>query len=206
MKGVHGLSALIVVLILLVVVAVIATVVGLRSRGAASTPPPAEPTDPFQTGDQDSLRGDPRKLRAGDIVEIRTDTYTVRGSLRYSEGGWTWAEHLLDDAKGTQVWLGVEEDPDLELSLWTPVADVDEPGPRKLEYRGRTYYKEESGSAHFSSEATTGLDSAGSARYYDYEAPDGAMLGFESFGDADWEASAGEELTRYDVRIYPAAS
>ncbi len=222
------MTFLYIIIVVLVIVAAVAVVLGLRARKAAAQPAePAAPSDPFGTGDQDALRGDPRKLRAGDIVEIREHTYTVRGSLRYSEGGWTWDSHLLDDAKGNQAWLEVEEDPDLELSLWTEAPDAPEPGARQLEHAGRTFRREEAGSAQFRSEATTGLNDSGTLRYYDYEASDGTMLGYEAYGEAqesgaaresgtresgtresgtEWEASTGEELTRYEIRIYPAAS
>ncbi|MDI2030712.1 DUF4178 domain-containing protein [Saccharopolyspora sp. TS4A08] len=202
------MTALLVVLVLLlVVVAVVAVVLGVRARRGER---PGEsragaPQDPFGTGDQDSLRGDPRALKAGDIVEIRSTTYTVRGSLRLDEGGWSWSEHLLDDSRGTQVWLAVEEDPDLVLTLWTPVTGVGAPGAPTIEHEGRTYRSGESGSANFRSEATTGLDAQGTVRYHDYESSDGALLGFESYGGAAWEATAGEKLGRYDVLIYPTA-
>lgn len=201
----NGLVAtLIVVVTLLIIIAVVAVVMGVRAKRDAARPG-SRPVDPFHTGDQDSLRGDPRTLKAGDIVEVRGHSYTVRGTIRLSEGGWNWAEHLLDDAKGGQVWLAVEEDPDLILSLWTPVADAGEPGPKTIDFAGRTYHSEESGSAEFRSEATTGLAEQGTVRYHDYEASDGSMLGFESYGAADWEVSAGEALSRYDLLIYPTA-
>lgn len=199
------MTGLTIAIVLVGVVVAVASCVMLYRRMRATPQETARPTDPFHTGDQDSLRGDPRALKAGDIVEIRGLSYTVRGTLRLSEGGWGWAEHLLDDAKGTQVWLAIEEDPDLELTLWTPVDDAGEPGAKHIEFGGRGYEREESGSATFRSEATTGLAEQGTVRYQDYEADDGALLGFESYGDSGWEAATGEELSRYDVRIYPAA-
>ncbi|MDP9643699.1 hypothetical protein J2S53_003644 [Actinopolyspora lacussalsi] len=198
--------------ILILLVALVAVVIALVLRGRRSQRGGSDhgergPKDPFDTADQDTLRGDPRSLTAGDIVEVRGMSYTVRGTLRLSEGSWRWSEHLLDDAKGTQVWLGVEEDPDLVLTQWTPVeTEVPTPGPAKLGFGEREFRSEESGTARFRSEATTGLDESGSVRYHDYEASDGTMLGFESFDGADWEATLGEELTRYDVRIYPASA
>lgn len=198
---------LVVLVVLLVVVAAVAVVLGMRARKAArqGESGAGAPQDPFGTGDQDSLRGDPRALKAGDIVEIRSTTYTVRGSLRLDEGGWGWSEHLLDDSKGAQVWLAVEEDPDLILTMWTPVTGAGTPGEKTVEFDGRTYRSGESGSANFRSEATTGLDAGGTVRYHDYESSDGALLGFESYGGAAWEATAGEKLGRYDVLIYPTA-
>lgn len=197
-------------IILLVVIAVVALIFAMRARSRTGSPPEQEkPRDPFNTGDQDVLRGDPRQLTAGDIVEVRGKSYTVRGTLRLSEGGWRWAEHLLDDAKGEQVWLSVEEDPDLVLGLWKPLEDEESeqaaPGPTKIDLAGRSYRSEESGKASFASEATTGLNEQGTVEYHDYEASDGSMLGFESFDGAAWEATVGEELTQYDVRIYPAS-
>lgn len=203
MNGLTGL--LILVVVLLIIAVVVAVVMGMRARKSAAAPEESAPQDPFSTRDQDALRGDPRELKAGDIVEIRGITYTVRGSLRLDEGGWKWDEHLLDDSKGNQLWLSVEEDPDLEMAAWTPASDAPEPGPKTLEFDGRTYRAEESGTAEFRSEATTGLDDRGTVRYHDYEASDGSLLSFEAYGDAGWEASTGTELGRYDVLIYPTA-
>ncbi|MEU6128721.1 DUF4178 domain-containing protein [Saccharopolyspora sp. NPDC047091] len=199
------MTGLTIAIVLIGIAVAVSSLVLLYRRTRAAPQAASGPTDPFHTGDEDSLRGDPRRLKAGDIVEVRGLSYTVRGSLRLVEGGWGWAEHLLDDAKGTQVWLGVEEDPDLELTLWTPADDAGEPGGKHVEFGGRRYAREESGSATFRSEATTGLDEQGTVRYQDYAADDGALLGFESYGDSGWEASTGERLSRYDVRIYPTA-
>lgn len=185
-----------------VVIAVIALNRARRTRQAPAAPAPA---DPFQTGDTDALRGDPRALKPGDIVEIRTRSYAVRGTLKFSEGDWGWAEHLLDDAAGNKVWLSVEEDPDLELVLWheVPSATVT-PGTPTVEFDGRRYTRDEGGVARYTATGTTGLNPTGTVRYEDYTAPDGALLSFESYGDSGkWEVGRGEKLHRAEVLIYP---
>lgn len=172
--------------------------------------PAAEPVDPFGSGDVDALRGDPRQLRAGAIVEIRGRDYTVRGSLRLSEDGWSWDEHFLDDAKGERAWLSVEEDPELELVLFTAVPEADIAPGKSIELDGRTYRHTESGTARFRAEGTTGLDTTGTLRYQDYTADDDSRLSLEAYGDdagADdkWEVSRGEVLSRYEVRVFPTS-
>ena len=184
------------------VAGVVIAVVALRR--ARSGPRPPAPADPFRDRDSDALRGDPRKLRPGDIVEIRQVPYTVRGSVHLVEGGWSWAEHLLDDAGGVKRWLSVESEPDLEMVLWTsePSATVT-PGAPTLEIAGRRYNWDESGQAKYTATEGTGLDPRGTMRYYDYQAPGGARLSFEAYGEAGWEVNLGEQLHRAEVMIYP---
>lgn len=165
-----------------------------------------KPVDPFGSDDVDALRGDPRQLQAGAIVEIRGHDYTVRGSLRLTEDGWSWDEHFLDDAQGKRVWLSVEEDPELELVLFREVPDAEVRPGRSIELDGRSYRRSESGTARYTTEGTTGLDSGGTLHYQDYAADDDSRLALEAYGDGGkWEVSRGEVLSRYEVRIFPAA-
>jgi hypothetical protein len=201
-------TALLVVLVVVLLAAVVALLVALSRRRTQQRPESPKAQDPFRDTDADVLRGDPRTLTAGDTVEIKGQVYTVRGSLHYSEQSWGWTEHLLDDAAGgPKVWLSVEEDPDLGLALWheVPSATVT-PGAPTVDFDGRRYARDESGTARFTSTGTTGLHAAGTARYVDYAAKDGALLSFESYagpGETDrWEVGRGESLRRSEVRVW----
>lgn len=206
-------SVVIGIVIAVVVVVVIAAAVFffLRAKARkqqAETEAAAPPsTDPFAVErDMDAaLRGNPTEIKPGDIVEIHGHSWSVRGTLALREGSFEWSEHLIDDADGEKRWLSVEQDPDLVLVVWTeaPQPDVS-PGPRSLQWEGRRYTKEESGSAEFRSEATTGLDESGVVRYHDYTGEGESLLSFEDYGNTGkWEAATGERLNRYDLRIYP---
>ncbi|RKN46456.1 DUF4178 domain-containing protein [Micromonospora endolithica] len=187
------------------VAGVVVAVVALRR--SRSRPPAAKaPEDPLRDRDSDALRGDPRRLKPGDIVEIRGVSFAVRGTIRLVEGGWSWAEHLLDDAGEVRRWLSVEEDPELELVLWAaePGATVT-PGAPTLDFDGRRYSWNESGQARYTAVGTTGLDPSGTMRYHDYQASGGARLSFEAYGEAGWEVARGEKLHRAEVMIYPQA-
>lgn len=196
-----------------IVAAVIAVTVARRQTGGpgakkSGTKGGRGPgADPFADTDTDALRGDPRRLRPGDIVEFRHTSYAVRGTLRFEEGSWSWAEHLLDDARGEKMWLSVEEDPDVELVLWREVPSATLiPGPPTIDFDGRRYTSKESGRAKYTAIGTTGLNPTGVAHYHDYVAPDDARLSFESYGDGGkWEVGRGERLHRADVQIYPQA-
>ncbi|HIW64264.1 MAG TPA: DUF4178 domain-containing protein [Candidatus Stackebrandtia excrementipullorum] len=162
------------------------------------------PTDPFADSDTSALRGDPRALKAGDIFDTHGETLTVRGSLRLSEGGYRWSEHLIDTGTGIKRWLSVEEDPDLELVLWTEVKGAPMPGPGQIEYDGKSYRLEETGRANYTSEATTGLDPRGSVQYHDYRASDDSRLSFEDFGGTGkHEAAVGLVIQHHEIVIYP---
>ncbi|MGH3239857.1 MAG: DUF4178 domain-containing protein, partial [Spirillospora sp.] len=169
-------------------------------------PAPAAPRDPFAPEDQ--VAGDPRTLKAGDMVEYLGTRYFVRGSLRLKEGGYTWSEHLLDadTIEGTKVWVSVEEDPDLEVVWWTEheLGDLS-PGERTLVVDGVEYRREEHGTADYTSEGTTGVGVQGRVEYVDYEGPRGKYLSFEQYGGGQWEAGLGERVPTGSMTIYPGS-
>lgn len=197
---VAGLSCLV------AVAGVVIALVALRHSRRPAGPKAPTGADPLRDRDADALRGDPRRLRPGDLVEIRQVSYAVRGSLLLTEGEWSWREHLLEDTEGARRWLSVEEDPELELVLWTaePAATVT-PGPPTVDFDGRRYHSDESGRARWTGTGTTGLNPTGGLHYHDYRTSGGARLSFERYGEADWEVSRGERLHRPEVMIYPQA-
>ncbi|MFI9534775.1 DUF4178 domain-containing protein [Nocardia fusca] len=196
---------MLVLLVVALVVAGVALFLLVRKKNEPAVA--AGPVDPFADKDSDALRGDPRALKAGDIVDIFGETYTVRGSLRLKEGGYQWSEHLLDTASGTRKWLSVEEDPDLELVLWTETPGVPAAGGNEIEYDGKTFRLDESGRAQYVGEATTGLTPSGTVAYHDYAAADGTRLSFEDFGESGKkEAAIGQVLYRSAIMIYPQSS
>ncbi|MFI0353482.1 DUF4178 domain-containing protein [Actinomadura sp. 9N407] len=202
---------MIAVLLALILCALIVIIVlMLRRRSPASAPgsaaPAPVPRDPFAAEDQ--VAGDPRTLKAGDMVEYLGVRYFVRGSLRLREGGFTWSEHLLDadTIEGAKVWISVEEDPDLEVVWWTEqeVGDL-VPDRKTLVLDGVEYRRDEHGTADYTGEGTTGVGDKGRVEYVDYEAPGGRYLSFERFGGGAWEAGTGERVPTGTLTIYPGS-
>ncbi len=192
----------------LILLALIALVVVLVYRTRVASRQAAPQAD---TGPVDPLRDhegvtDIRTVRAGDMIEYGGQLYFVRGSLRLTEGGYTWSEHFLDDARGHRCWVSVEEDPDLEVALWRPTDAVTEPGGKTMRVDGVTYTRDEDGRANYRSEGTTTVAEHGGVEYVDYTGPDGRMLSFERFDGGPWEAGLGETLAQESLRVYPASS
>jgi hypothetical protein len=201
-----GKAAIVILLALILVALIVLIVVLLRRRSGtqAQAPAPAVPRDPFAPEDQ--VAGDPRTLKAGDMVEYLGTRYFVRGSVRLKEGGFTWSEHLLDadTIEGTKVWVSVEEDPDLEVVWWTEhdIGDLT-PGEKNIVVDGVEYRRDEHGTADYTSEGTTGVGVQGRVEYVDYEGPRGKYLSFEQYGGGQWEAGLGERVPTGSMTIYP---
>lgn len=200
----------------LVALAAVVVAVVLRARARPRASAPGRPRDPFAPDGETA--GDPRTLKAGDMVEYLGERLFVRGSLRLTEGGFSWSEHFVDpmndgeDAERGHRWISVEEDPDLEVMLWSEYRGDAELLPNKptLTVDGVTYRRSEHGTATFRSEGTTGLGETGRVEYADFEGPGGRGLAFERFlgaqGRGRWEASLGERVPRGTLTIYPGST
>lgn len=192
-------------LVILLVVAVAAAVVLYRRNAALQAQnrpaPKGPPRDPLAT---ESVRSDPRRITVGDVIRFDGRDFIVRGSVNFDQDGFSWQEHFLDDVE-VKRWLSVEDDEGLEIGFWTAVKGADlQPGPKSLDYGGRTYQLDEKGSARFTAVGTTGTGPSGRVEYYDYEAGD-ELLAFERYGEGDWEMSTGRTVGEYELDIYPGS-
>lgn len=198
------MTVLVLVLVVIVLLAVIAVLVVRSRAGRGRQAVPSEaPRDPLS--DHQGVT-DVRTVRAGDMIDYRGQLYFVRGSLRLTEGGYSWSEHFLDDARGDRCWISVEEDPDLEVVLWRPTDAVTQPSKGTIEVAGVRYKSKEDGTARYRSEGTTTLAEQGSVEYVDYAADGGRALSFERFDGGKWEAGLGEAVLLSALRVYPAGS
>ncbi|MBB6173604.1 hypothetical protein HNR23_003664 [Nocardiopsis mwathae] len=173
--------------------------------GHAYPPPPQPahdaPRDPF--ADTTHTQGDPRTLKAGDMLDFGSDRTWIRGSLRLTEGRFTWSEHFLEVEQGKR-WISVQEDPGLELALWTGRPDLQlAPDAPTIDVDGSTFRLTERGSASYRSEGSTGHPAHGAMDYADYEGPGGRLLAFERFDHGPWEVSTGESVVPGTFTIYP---
>lgn len=196
--------------LLLLLILIAAIVIGYliykqRSSAQKQDTPPPPPQDPFAASSTTDTAGDPRNIKAGDMIDWGNERTWIRGTLRLSEGGYVWSEHFLE-VEGGKRWLSVEEDPDVELALWTGRPDLTMvPQGKTIELEGVTYKLEEKGSGSYRSEGTTGLKAEGGMDYADYESEDGKLLAFERFDHGSWEVSTGEKIHAGTFTIFPGS-
>ena len=144
-----------------------------------------------------------KNLRVNDIFSWMGQDFVVEGKLTYQEGGDVWWEYRLVDG-GDVRWLTVEEDDELEVSLWEEIdLHVGGGGPDEhLEWEGERYRCVERGQARVSRDGRTGRKEGMSCRYWDYESSGETMLCVELWGNA-WEVSQGEPLREGSWDILP---
>ncbi|MFF0470210.1 DUF4178 domain-containing protein [Micromonospora zamorensis] len=196
-----GSAVYLVVALAVLVAVVVVIIVRARLRAAARPDGTLPPGRAAGTPDDGPLR-----LTLGDRVRIQDREYVVSGTVRLVEGGWSWVQHLLDDDSGTRHRLSVEDGPELELVLWTaePGATVT-PGAPTIDLDGRRYTWAETGQARYTATAETGLPSAGTMRYHDYQSGGAARLSFEAYGEEGWRVARGDLLDPADLTIHPTS-
>ena len=191
-----------IILVILVVLVVAGVAVAYSRRDTSGRPalPQRSPQD-----EQRALDGDVRKLAPGDVVSYEGTDFIVDRTMHFDEEGFTWKEHLLTDPVASRkMWLGVEDDDGLEVTLWERASGVTlEPGPGSLEHDGVTYQREEQGTARFRVEETGGgTAEQGTMQFADYSSGE-RLLAFEKYGTGSWEVSTGRVVSEHALDVYP---
>ena len=190
----------------LIVIAVLVVVAGGAVAVARSRRPPrAALPERSPADDQRSLHGDVRRLGPGDVVNYEGTDFIVDRTMRFDEEGFTWDEHLLEDAvSGRKLWLSVEDDDGLEVAVYERVEGSDlTPDAAEVAHAGTTYRRDERGRATFRTERVgTPTGESGTVEYADYTAGD-QLLAFERYGTGSWEVSQGRRISEHVLDVYP---
>jgi hypothetical protein len=143
-------------------------------------------------------------LQLNDIVSHFGTDYIIEGRLDYWDDGDTWVTYRLVDGNN-EVWLAVEQDDDLDVSLWREVKDLHLPSPLPefLEYRGQRLRMVERGEARVNQQGKVARKTGVNLKYYEYEGDDNAMLSVEDWGGGDVEVFWGEEINPAGLDILP---
>ena len=110
------------------------------------------------------------RLQLQDIVSCLGTDYIIEGRIDMEEDGDVWTSYMLVDGADV-IWLCVEDDDELEASLWTEVEDCPLPEeiPEMVTYQGKEFQLVERGKAKASQLGQTGQKAGKKVRYYDYQ-------------------------------------
>jgi hypothetical protein len=171
--------------------------------------PPARGTRPMSPADElRAVHGDVRRLAPGDVVNYELVDWIVERTMSFDEGGAVWVEHMLTDTEsGRKLWLSVEDDDGLEVSIYERVRNADlTPDSRTLVHDGVTYEREERGTATFATRDESGPVDSGTVEYADYSAGS-RQLALERYGSAStWEVSVGKVISEHELDVYARGS
>ena len=189
-----------VVLVILVVLVIAAGATAvMRSRGEERPAlPNRSPAD-----EQRALDGDVRRLAPGDVVAYEGTDFIVDRTMRFDEDGFTWDEHLLDDAVGgRKLWLSVEDDDGLEVAVFERVDGADlAPDAKEVTLDGTTFRRDAHGNASFRTERVGAAGESGTVEFADYSSGD-ELLAFERYGTGSWEVSRGRRISEHVLDVY----
>ena len=145
-------------------------------------------------------------LQVGDIVVHYDVTYVVEQRITYHQRGFFWFDYRLDDGEGSNAWLSVADDDELEVAFFHPVdIEVDIPPPDRIEHEGEKYKFDESGEVDARIDRGTGTETATVVQTWDYEGKDGRLLGIQRWGEDDIEIAVGRAIMPIDVDLLPGS-
>ncbi len=141
-------------------------------------------------------------LHTGDVIAYNLIDYTVVGLIKYEDSGYRWVAYQLE-GENERIWLAVEQDDSLELSIFRPIKlDLGDRPPNRLNYDHKTFYLDEAGTAiitevHGEAGAILGQE----VKYWEYEdEQEDYALSIEMWG-GDLEASYGYYIHERELNI-----
>ncbi len=138
---------------------------------------------------------------------------SVIGRHIYDEDGFEWIE-LEGETGGEKIWLTVEDDDELELSVTLRKVRLEEIGltkeqmlaltdndESKIEFNGRTYHFDDRGDATYYANGDTG--GGEKLTYWAFEADLGTRyLTVERWGDGTFECHISQAVKESQITIY----
>jgi hypothetical protein len=142
-------------------------------------------------------------IQPGDIISILDEEYEVLGSIHFNDSGYRWIEYKLRKTHDT-YWMSVEEDDEIEVSMYKEVVAITTEPTKQYTYEGVTYYMQEGSDAKV--EKVSGkinLSIGTQVDYYEYVNQKGEKFLSIEIWDGEVEMSIGHSIPPYQIEIFP---
>jgi len=142
-----------------------------------------------------------KNLRVDDTVSYDLMDYTVVGLIKYEDSGYKWIAYRLE-GQGERIWLAVEQDETLEISIFRPIEmHIGNRPPNRLNYDNRTFYLDEAGTATVTMvEGDAGANPGQRVKYWEYIDEGDYALSIEQWG-SELEVCYGYYIHEREVNI-----
>ncbi|MFZ5988984.1 MAG: DUF4178 domain-containing protein [Bacillota bacterium] len=141
-------------------------------------------------------------IQVGDVVTYDDRDYIVSQVLEYNEGGYKWLDYQLVDGDD-ELWLGVDDDDGLELSIYEEIDLALNDLPKEISYNGEVFYREEKSRAKAVNRSDYTDTKYVDVEYADYENEGGTKYLSVEKWNSEIEVSLGYPIKQYEVKILP---
>ena len=164
-----------------------------------------------QEPDYNPLNVTVRDLDEGFIFDYNLKSWVVKEVYEYDWGNNNFTKEVLADSGDEKIYLGVEEDGDLFLTISKPekirkidedlvdkIVDEGKP-PKKLDFEGVKYFFDEDSAGYFHNKTKGGDDWEELVSFEYYNDDEDKLINITQWGDRDFEASVGVVVKEYEI-------
>lgn len=143
------------------------------------------------------------KLKKGQVVKIKNETFVVIGMIEFAEDSWIWQEYKLKSDSGEISWLSVEENEGkIQYSIYKEKFNIPYSLSMNFNYKNVSYSLFEKGTAKVQSFfGAVDVDRYEKVNFSEYISDDKkSLISFENWS-GEIEKSIGEYVDETNVEI-----
>lgn len=143
------------------------------------------------------------KLKKGQVIKIKNETYVVIGMIEFQEDSWVWQEYKIKSDSGKIRWLSIEEDEGKkQYSIYEEKFNIPVKSSMDFNYQNKNYSLFEKGTArvksYFGSVDVDRNEKVDFSEYISYDKK--SLISFENWS-GEVEKSIGNYVVDSDIEI-----
>lgn len=143
------------------------------------------------------------KLKNGQVIKIKNETYVVVGMIEFQEDSWVWQEYKIKSNSGRISWLSVEENEGkTQYSIYEEKFNIPNTSSMQFDFQNKNYSLFEKGTAKVKSYyGSVDVDRNEKVNFSEYISEDKkSLISFENWS-GEIEKSIGKYVDEADIKI-----